>query len=1124
MNRWKFLSLALLVLGGFAINLQAQPLALLYDQTNDVEMLAEVDGTGALTPFGTGIANCCSVPGALATRNNASVFFVGTTTGSATQTFQVLDAASGNSTQAGIDFPNTLSVLGLRWDGFNDRLLALTMSDGTSTLQLNSVDTATAALTPIGAGIADCCGVAIGADALDMDTQLWYFTAQPVSTAEWRIFTVDLTSGALAMPSALLTQPPVSLNLDVQLFAVYHDIGTSTEFLATLDPVTGTYTDIGTGLAACCFAAQGVATQIDTAILQVARPDPVSPFAFYSADVGSGAITQQTNVPANMVINALFGDVDNPVIAQGATIDVMLDEDNTPTAFALTLDATDPKGGGLTWTISTPAGMGTASVTTGTGLSQAINYTANPDENGTDPFVVQVTDIAGDFDQITVNAVINPVNDAPSFVIGPNQVSNEDAGAETVPAWATSISAGPANEAGQTVQFLVSNDNPTLFSAAPAVAMDGTLTYTAAPDAFGMATVMVQIMDDGGTASGGVDTSAVQMATITINPVNDAPSFTAGPNQMILEDSGAQSVPGWATNISPGPANEGGQALTFVTANDNNALFSQQPSVDAATGTLSYTPAADAAGVAVVDVQLMDDGGVANGGVNISPVQQFTITIEDINDAPTFTPGPDPTVVLEDAGPQSIVWATNVDPGAPSEAGQTLTFIVSNDNNALFSVQPVIDPAGVLTFTTTANEVGSAVVDVQLMDDGGTANGGVDTSPLVQFTITVDEVNDAPSFTAGPDQTVLEDAGLQTVPAWATAISAGPPSESGQVLTFIVTNDNNALFSQQPAVDAITGDLTYVPLADANGFALVDFVLMDDGGTANGGVDSSPPQQIMITVDPVNDVPMFTAGPDVFAFDEDGPQTISPWATGINSGPPDESGQALTFNITGNTDPGLFAVQPAVAPDGTLTFTPMLGGDGDSIITLELMDDGGTADGGVDTSAPQNFTITIGPAITDLELTLTALNTPLVIHPFTDFDIRMDLVNNGPQPATAIVTEVTLSPQLQFTGSMGGCASLVGGLVTWNLAMLPNGDSASCTFNVQVTGVGDLTATGTSIGAQMDPVPANNTDITLIRILTSVPLEVPVLSRWSMLLMLLLLTVIGGYTLNRRQANNKAAS
>ena len=53
-------------------------------------------------------------------------------------------------------------------------------------------------------------------------------------------------------------------------------------------------------------------------------------------------------------------------------------------------------------------------------------------------------------------------------------------------------------------------------------------------------------------------------------------------------------------------------------------------------------------------------------------------------------------------------------------------------------------------------------------------------------------VNDAPSFTVGPDQTVDEDAGPQSVDPWATAISAGPADEAAQTLTFNVTGNTNA--------------------------------------------------------------------------------------------------------------------------------------------------------------------------------------------------------------------------------------------------------------------------------------------------------------------------------------------
>src|SRR6185295_16833825 len=98
--------------------------------------------------------------------------------------------------------------------------------------------------------------------------------------------------------------------------------------------------------------------------------------------------------------------------------------------------------------------------------------------------------------------------------------------------------------------------------------------------------------------------------------------------------------------------------------------------------------------------------------------------------------------VAEDAGPQSVAnWATAISSGV-GESGQTLDFIVSNDNNALFSTQPAVSPAGALSYTSTPNANGS--VTVRVHDNGGTANGGVDTSAPQTFTITVTAVNDAP--------------------------------------------------------------------------------------------------------------------------------------------------------------------------------------------------------------------------------------------------------------------------------------------------------------------------------------------------------------------------------------------
>src|SRR5207249_1535994 len=129
----------------------------------------------------------------------------------------------------------------------------------------------------------------------------------------------------------------------------------------------------------------------------------------------------------------------------------------------------------------------------------------------------------------------------PSFVAGPDQVVLEDAGVQTVSGWATAISVGPADEAGQHLNFLVSNDHPDLFASQPSVAADGTLSYTPAANANGSAVVTVALHDDGGTANGGQDTSAPQAFFITVLAVNDAPTFVVGADQLVLEDSGPQS-------------------------------------------------------------------------------------------------------------------------------------------------------------------------------------------------------------------------------------------------------------------------------------------------------------------------------------------------------------------------------------------------------------------------------------------------------------------------------------------------------------------------------------------------------------------------------------------------------
>ncbi len=447
--------------------------------------------------------------------------------------------------------------------------------------------------------------------------------------------------------------------------------------------------------------------------------------------------------------------------------------------------------------------------------------------------------------------------------------------------------------------------------------------------------------------------------TVAITAVNDVPVFTAGNSQTVFEDVGAQIVSPWASGIDDGDP-EVTQNLSFeITANSNAALFSVAPTVSS-TGALSYTPAANANGSATITLRLNDDGGTANGGINQSATQAFTITVNPVNDAPTLTAVSPPTV-NEDALAQTVAnWAA-FNPGPPDESGQTVVGyqISAISNPALFAVPPAVANNGTLTYTPAANANGSSTVVARVQDSGGTANGGIDLSVAQTFTITVSAINDAPSFTAGPNQTVNEDAGGQVVSPWATALNDGDP-EVTQALSFVITNNSNAaLFSTVPSSEARPACSSYTPAANANGSATITLRIQDDGSNTPPNVNQSATQTFTITVTPVNDAPSFAVGTNQTVPEDAAAQTVNPWATAISAGPADEAAQTLTFNVTGNTNAALFSTSPAVSPTGVLTYTPAANTSGVATITLSLSDNGSNTPPDVNISAAQTFTITV---------------------------------------------------------------------------------------------------------------------------------------------------------------------
>ena len=136
---------------------------------------------------------------------------------------------------------------------------------------------------------------------------------------------------------------------------------------------------------------------------------------------GVGDLIGAQNVAINLAGPVVVIPENHPPAISGAKpATVNMSEDGSPTAFSLTLNATDRDADILQWSITTPAARGTANAS-GAGLSKVIGYTPAANYNGSDSFVVQVSDGQGGADTITINVNLAAVNDAPIANAGTSQ-------------------------------------------------------------------------------------------------------------------------------------------------------------------------------------------------------------------------------------------------------------------------------------------------------------------------------------------------------------------------------------------------------------------------------------------------------------------------------------------------------------------------------------------------------------------------------------------------------------------------------------------------------------------------------------------------------------------------------
>ncbi len=366
----------------------------------------------------------------------------------------------------------------------------------------------------------------------------------------------------------------------------------------------------------------------------------------------------------------------------------------------------------------------------------------------------------------------------------------------------------------------------------------------------------------------------------SINAQND-PTIDQLDTVNIKEDDPVQSIK--LTGMSDGDA--GTQSLSLTAVTDRPGFLSTLEFNYSDTDTsIVFQPAADSCGMVNITVTVTDDENPPR-----SAMMTFTVAVDSVNDPPTIDQHDD--VVVNEDPPNGVVLVnlTGVTAGPPNEP-QGLVFVVYTVDQLLIDSTKIDytqeTQEAELSIFVARDSSGTSDITIYLTDKGGSLFGG----PSMTFNLTVNSVNDAPTLDPISDVEIDND-GMEHV-VDLTGISEGAPNETDQVLTISVTSDNSALFSDL-STDYIDGEsngvLKFTPAPGASGEANVTITVTDDGGTDNGGIDTTQ-QVFKITI---TDTP--TA---VKSFNKNILSVYpNPVTNMLHVNLPDETGGAATYEI-----------------------------------------------------------------------------------------------------------------------------------------------------------------------------------------------------------------------------------
>ncbi|MDQ3534642.1 MAG: cadherin-like domain-containing protein, partial [Bacteroidota bacterium] len=240
------------------------------------------------------------------------------------------------------------------------------------------------------------------------------------------------------------------------------------------------------------------------------------------------------------------------------------------------------------------------------------------------------------FDNFSVEEIVGGiVNKPPTLdsISNPAAISMNTSDVQTINL--TGISAGEGEFQSLTVEAVSSNPdlipNPTVTYSSPN--STGTLTYTPVAGRSGTAEITVTVQDDGPNQPPSENAVSRTFIVTVSGTDNNAPTLDPIESPApISEDSPAQTV-----NLTGISAGEGETQTLTVTAVSNNPELIPNPTITYTspnnTGTLTFTPVANAYGTALITVTVTDNGPATGDNVNTFS-QSFSVVVNPVNDAP----------------------------------------------------------------------------------------------------------------------------------------------------------------------------------------------------------------------------------------------------------------------------------------------------------------------------------------------------------------------------------------------------------------------------------------------------------------------------------------------------------